>query len=248
MGRGGDLQLMLRRLRWALGVSAISLTGCAGPAALVSSPSVQVVDAVVLPVPEHALLDSTTGYRIGPFDKIIVDVFGFPDLTRREVQVDASGRFSMPMAGVIEAMGRTPGDVAMQVAQRLRAAHVRDPQVSVNLQETMSQYVTVDGQVVQPGNYPLLGGMTLMRAVAAARGATEFARLDDVVVFRTVNGQKMAALYNLSAIRRGVYGDPMLYSRDIVVVGDSPSRRIFRDVLQAAPLLTTPLVAILQNN
>ena len=35
---------------------------------------------------------------------------------------------------------------------------------------------------------------------------------------------------------------------DVIVVGDSPARRLFRDVLQAAPLLVAPLVAILQNN
>jgi polysaccharide export outer membrane protein len=107
--------------------------------------------------------------------------------------------------------------------------------------------ITVDGQVREPGLYPVLGRTTLMRAVATAKGTTEFARLQDVVVFRTVGDQQMVALYNLQAIRRGVYPDPEVFANDVVVVGDSPARRLFRDVLQAAPLLVTPLVALLNQ-
>jgi polysaccharide export outer membrane protein len=89
--------------------------------------------------------------------------------------------------------------------------------------------------------------MTLMRAIATARGVTEFARMDDVVIFRTVGSRDMAALYNLGAIRRGSYPDPEIFAGDIVVVGDSPARRLFRDVLQASPLFLTPIIAVLQR-
>jgi polysaccharide export outer membrane protein len=88
--------------------------------------------------------------------------------------------------------------------------------------------------------------MTLLRAVATARGVTENASLREVVVFRTVEGQKMAAIYNLDALRRGTYADPELYANDVVVVGDSVARRRFASILQVAPLLTTPLILLLQ--
>ena len=81
-----------------------------------------------------------------------------------------------------------------------------------------------------------------MRAIANAKGAAEYARLDDVVVFRSVNGKKMAALYNLTAIRKGLYPDPRIYANDIVVVGDSKARRMFQQFIQMFPLLSTPLV------
>ena len=71
---------------------------------------------------------------------------------------------------------------------------------------------------------------------------------DGTVVFRTVGTQRYAALHDLKAIRLGAYRDPAIYANDVVVVGDSQARRIFRDVLQASGLLTTPLVALLQNN
>jgi polysaccharide export outer membrane protein len=88
--------------------------------------------------------------------------------------------------------------------------------------------------------------MTLLRAVASARGLTEFADEDDVVILRTVGGQRIAGLYNISAIRRGLYEDPALYANDLVVVGDSPQRRLFRDFVSLAPLLASPVIALLQ--
>jgi len=134
-----------------------------------------------------------------------------------------------------------------QIAAKLRGTYIRDPQVTVNLEESSNQKFTIDGQVTEPGSYAVVGNMSLMRAVAAAKGTSEFARLDDVVVFRTVEGKPMAALYNLSAIRRGLYADPKIYPNDVVVVGDSKQRRVLQQVLQIAPLLTTPLVIALER-
>jgi polysaccharide export outer membrane protein len=88
--------------------------------------------------------------------------------------------------------------------------------------------------------------MTLQRAIARAKGVTDYAS-SDVVVFRTVGDQRMAALYSLRAIQNGAYPDPDIYADDIVVVGDSPGRRLFQNVLQVLPLAITPLVALLQR-
>lgn len=76
----------------------------------------------------------------------------------------------------------------------------------------------------------------------------EFAKLGDVEIFRSVNGQKMRPLYNLKSIRREIYNDPEVFANDVVVVGDSQARRIFKDALQVAPTLLTPLVYILTTN
>lgn len=181
-------------------------------------------------------------------DRLVIDVVGFENLTGRRLQVDAAGGISVPIAGTVEVGGLTPAEAEDRIEQRLRAAYVRAPQVSVNVEESLSRYVTVDGEVTQPGNYPLVNNMTLMRSVAAARGAGQFARLEHVVLFRTVNGQRMAALYDLQAIRRGAYADPRVYAQDVIVVGNSPARRIFNDLIQASTLLTGPLIAILNNN
>jgi polysaccharide export outer membrane protein len=200
-----------------------------------------------LPPPTRS--DITTAarpYLIGPFDQVSIDVFGVPELSR-EVQADASGRISLPLVGAIEASGKTPAELATLIENRLRGQFVRNPQVSVNLTETVSQVITVDGEVREPGQYPVVGRMTLLRAVARARGVTEYARQTHVVVFREVGGQQMAALYDLRAIRQGLYEDPEVYASDIVTVGESQARRLFRDAIQGSSLLVTPLVALLQR-
>jgi len=222
--------------------------GCTNGPRLGEGPEpLSVTKLTELPPPTGAdLVVASSPYHIGPFDKLNITVFGVPELSGK-FQVDAAARLSLPLAGTIDAAGLTPTELADAIDHRLRGNFVKNPQVTVNLEETTSQVYTVDGQVGQPGSYPALGNITLMRAVANAKGAGEFARLDDVVVFRSVNGKPMAALYNLSAIRRGVYADPKIYANDIVMVGDSKARRTFQQFLQMFPLLTTPLVIGLER-
>lgn len=225
------------------------VAGCGGSVKPIGgAPGLRVIESAVLPTPTFEdYRVPGRAYAIGPFDKLRVDVMGMPEFSLDEIQADAGGKFSVPLAGSIEASGKTPEEVSAIIRSRLQAGHVRDPKVSVNLLETVSQQITVEGEVKKPGLYPATGRMTLLSAIARAEGTTDFTNLKDVIVFRTVDNQKYAALYNLSAIRRGVYSDPEIFANDQVVVGDSPQRRLFRDLLQVVPLITTPLVIALQR-
>lgn len=236
----------MRKICTALLV-AVALPACAHREPLVTTDRLTVVEATAtLPPPSRQ--DLTVADRpalIGPLDTIQVDVFNVPDLTR-EMQVDASGRIAMPLVGTVDARGKTAQELAETVEAALRGRYVRNPEVTVNIRSSVSQVVTIDGQVVEPGLYPVTNQMTLLRAVASAKGLSEFARQEDVVILRTVQGRKMAGLYNIAAIRRGAYDDPAIYANDVVVVGDSPQRRLFRDFVSVAPLLAAPLIAFLQ--
>lgn len=236
-----------RALR-GLPLLALVLAGCAEEPRLGETKAPMAVKQETdLPPPSGAdLVAATTAYRIGPLDKLSITVFGLEDLTG-EFQTDAAARLSFPLIGEIDASGKTPAELAGIIRDKLGRDWVRDPQVVVNLKETTSQVYTVDGQVGKPGTYPIAGNVSLMRAVANAEGTSEFARTDDVVVFRTVNGEPLAALYNLGAIRRGLYADPKVYANDIIVVGDSKARRMFEKFLQTIPVLTTPLILALER-
>lgn len=226
---------------------ATALAACAGREPLTSTPRLTVIDgSAALPAPHRN--DLTAADRpslIGPLDTIQVDVFNVPELSR-EMQVDASGRISIPLIGPIDARGKTASELAEAIEATLRGRYVRNPDVTVNIKSSVSQVVAIDGQVVEPGLYPVTNQMTLLRAIASAKGLSEFAREDDVVILRTVDGRKMAGLYNIDAIRRGTYDDPAIYANDVVVVGDSPQRRLFRDLVSIAPLLAAPLIAVVQ--
>lgn len=240
--------MMFLRFLALFGASLLAASCASKTTPLQSTTTLDVVEQGSLPPPTRAdQAGANRPYLVGPYDKLMIDVFGIQDMSERKVQVDASGRISFPLVGSFEAAGLTPSEVERKLEQLLAQNHVRNPQVTVNLEETVSQVITVDGQVMKPGLYPVVGKMTLMQAIATAQGTTEFAKIDDVVVFRTSNGQRYAALYNLGAVRRGMYDDPEMYAGDIVVVGESRARRMFRDILAAAPLLTTPVIALLNN-
>ncbi|MFN3944298.1 MAG: polysaccharide biosynthesis/export family protein [Allosphingosinicella sp.] len=227
-------------------LAALALGGCASRAVFTGGPGLEVTQHQALPLPAHVDPNGTERpYRLGPLDRIRVAVYG-NDALSAEAQVDASGRVSLPLVGSVEAAGRTPTELEEMVRAGLRANYVRDPRVSINLVEAVSQLITVDGAVREPGQYPVIGRTSLMRTIAQAKGVTEFATLNDVVVFRNIGDQRMAALYSLRAIREGRYADPELFAGDVVVVGDSPGRRLFRDIASMGGLLTAPLVAIVR--
>ena len=232
----------------ALGLAAIlALASCSSGPPLTPSASLTVLnDHSELPAPQRAdLIAADRPSLIGPLDTISIDVFGLPELSR-DMQVDASGRVAMPLIGTIDARGKTAEELAKSVELALGSRFVRDPHVTVNIRNSVSQVVTVDGEVTQPGLYPVTNQMTLERAIAQAKGFSEFARGTEVVALRTVNGKRMAGLYDVSAIRRGVYADPPVYANDVVIVGNSPARRVFKDFVSLSPLLAGPLIAILQ--
>lgn len=226
--------------------SLLALSACGKREPIVSTPRLTVVNDTSMPAPLRQ--DLTAGDRpalIGPLDTIQVEVFNVPELTR-ELQVDASGRIAMPLIGTIDARGTTASELARSIENALDGRYLRDPSVTVNIRSSVSQVVAIDGQVVEPGLYPVTNQMTLMRAIASAKGLSEFARQEEVVILRTVEGRKLAGLYNLEAIRRGTYDDPAIYANDVVIVGDSPQRRMFRDIVSLAPVLASPLIAIFQ--
>lgn len=224
------------------------LAACGGPKPLGGNPAISVVEGAALLAPDGSPAETADrSYEVGPRDRLLVDVIGIDALRQREIETDITGQISVPMAGRIDADGMTLGELEAAITKALRAAYLRNPQVSVNVVEVRSRIITVDGSVREPGPYPAVADSSLMRAVARAKGVTEFAKLDDVVVFRTVKGQRMVALYNLGAIRRGLYSDPPLFPDDVVVVGDSAARRLFQNIVQAGALVTAPLVAILQR-
>ena len=231
----------------SISFAVLALSACGSGPRLESTSRLTVVEGETeLPSPLRSDLVAPGRIAlIGPLDTIQVNVFGVPELSR-QIQVDGGGRIAMPLIGTLDAGGKTAGELADSITTALTGRYVRQPDVTVNIVSSVSQVVTVDGQVVEPGLYPVTNQMTLLRAVASARGLGEYADHKDIVILRTVEGKKMAALYNIGAIRRGIYDDPPIYANDVIVVGNSPQRRLFRDIIALSPLIAAPLVAILK--
>jgi polysaccharide export outer membrane protein len=111
-------------------------------------------------------------YRIGREDVLEVIVWREPELTR-VVPVRPDGRISLPLAGEVEAAGRTPTELQQGLSKAL-SPYVRDPAVAVLVREINAARVYVLGEVARPGAFPLRGPVTVVQGIALAGGRTEF--------------------------------------------------------------------------
>lgn len=174
--------------------------------------------------------------RIAPGDKLKVAVFQVEDLTG-DFQVDTAGNIQFPLIGTVPAQGKTAVELSQLIGTRLGERYLKSPNVQVSIEDVKQQLVTVDGSVNQPGVFPVNGQTTLMRAVALAKGVNPDANLKRVVIFRTVNGERVAGAFDLSDIRRAKARDPLVYGNDIIIVDGSRARALFRDLMGSIPLI-----------
>lgn len=225
--------MMIETRALALGVALSALAGCAnGPLSPLPSgaQAYEVIPVAAEQQAEEQLI------RAG--DRLSVRVFGEPELTSDQYRVDAVGNLQVPLAGELIAAGQTPGQLRQEITRRLATRYIRDPQVSVAVLESMRAQFAVEGEVEQPGIFDASPTSTLLSALAQARSPTETARLDEVLVFRVVEGQRMGARFDLRDIRAGRSPDPRILAGDTIVVGYSSVKGAFRDFLEAAPALS----------
>jgi len=208
------------------------LAGCAG------SRGGPIPYDVKLAAPDApSVLTLEDDYKISPLDTLKVSVFQVPDLSG-DFEVDLTGHIALPLVGNVKAVDLTTAQLDAKLTQQLGARYLQNPDVSVGVKSSSSRTVTVDGSVRQPGAIQVNGETTLMRVIAQARGTDENANPRRVAVFRRVQGQQMAAAFDLTSIRRGRSEDPRVYAGDIVVVDGSSVKAAQREILQALPILS----------
>lgn len=171
--------------------------------------------------------------RIG--DKLAIRVLGEPELTSDLYRVDGDGKVQVPLAGEIAAAGLKPSELRDELVRRLGARFIRNPQVAVIVTERTKTTFAVEGDVKEPGIFEASPSATLLSAIAQAKSPTELAKLDEVMIFRQINGQRAGARFNLADIRRGNSPDPQVLAGDTIVVGHSALKGAWREFLQAAP-------------
>lgn len=179
----------------------------------------------------------TVARQLRPGDSIAVAVFREPDLGAEKLVLDELGNVQLPLLGEITAGGKTLAELSQTISQRLGARYLRRPQVTIALLDSVALSMSVEGQVKAPGVFPVGPNETLLTSLARAGSPAQTAKLDEIVVFRTVNGQRMGAVFDLQQIRTGTAPDPQILDGDTIVVGYSAVKGAFRDFLVASPLL-----------
>ena len=183
------------------------------------------------------LVPLEAGYRIAPMDTLTVKVFKMPDLSG-DYEVDLAGHISMPLIGEMPAYDMTTAQLDDALTRKLGEKYLENPDVSVGVKSSTRRSVTVDGAVNKAGSYPVHGPMTLMQAVAAAGGTSEDANARRVAIFRTIGGQRQAAAFDLTSIRRGEAPDPAIYAGDIVVIDGSSVKAMQKQIMNCLPIFS----------
>ena len=186
---------------------------------------------------EPRIVALESNYKIAPMDQLGIKVFKSQDLTG-DYDVDLAGRISMPFIGELDAANMTTAQLDERLTARLGEKYLENPDVSVSIKRSTARVVTVDGAVRESGSFPVAGPMTLIQAVSLAKGTTEEANPRRVAVFRTIQGQRQAAAFDLTAIRRGQAPDPQVYPGDIIVVDGSSIKALQKQILQNLPILS----------
>ena len=211
---------------------AVALVGCGGPRMDIDQMSAaQPVDMQTV----QMIVATSSEYDIGVGDKLSVRVFQVEDLSFDELVVDTSGNINLPLIGAVRGSGRTAGEMSADIAGRLAAQYLRNPQVTVTVTEAANQKITIDGAVTKPGVYEMRGSTSLLQAVAMAEGPTRVADLTKVAVFRSIDGRRSVALFDLAAIRQGRASDPQVLGDDVIVVDTSRLNSALREALAAVP-------------
>ena len=123
-------------------------------------------------------------YRIGPGDSLQVYVWQNPDLSVT-VPVRQDGRVSTPLVEDMLAAGKTASELARDI-EKVLSEYVRSPKVNVFVLVAVSAL----SQVKTPEALPYHEGMTVLDAVLAVGGLTEFAAGNRAKVVRMVDGKQ----------------------------------------------------------
>lgn len=140
-------------------------------------------------------------YIIGAQDVLDISVWKEAELTR-VVPVRPDGKISLPLLNDVQAAGVTPGQLAAQITDGLKR-FITNPQVTVIVSQTNSQRIYILGEVLRPGAYSLLPGMTALQALSSAGGFTMFANTKKIYVMRPTAGKQEKLAFNYKDVIAG---------------------------------------------
>src|SRR5207247_598372 len=157
-------------------------------------------------------------YRIGPEDVLDISVWNNSAVSR-VVPVRPDGKISLPLLADVQAAGLTPGELR-EVLDKMLAAYITAPEVSVIVREVHSFKVSVLGQVKTPGRYELRNRATVLDVLALAGGFNDFANKSRILILRQDGRVLRRFSFNYGGLVSGddTRQDLFLQPGDVVVV------------------------------
>ncbi len=205
------------RLLAALAMLSLALSGCA------TNGDTQ------LPPASFVAMQEGPGeeYVIGPLDELTINVWRNPELSAEKIQVRPDGRITTPLVTDMPAVGKTPSMLAQDIRLQL-SQYVEDPLVSVIVNKfsgTFSQQIRIVGATEKPASIPYRANMTVLDAMIAVGGLSEFAAGNraKLVRFDKQSGhQKEYALRLSDLLKKGeTKANVMLQPGDVIIIPES---------------------------
>jgi polysaccharide export outer membrane protein len=173
--------------------------------------------AVSAPLPGRTGQTARTAYRLRANDPIIIFLRDLPNNRDQQIEdiIDDQGSVNLPYLGRMTAAGKTTTEFEQEIEEK----YVKDQiyrRITVNV-VMPQQFIFVDGEVKSPNRYQLVAGMTLLQAVSAAAGTTEFANPEKVQLIRGGSN----TIYNIRELRKTPEKDPPLEAGDRIFVPES---------------------------
>ena len=204
------------RLLFVVVALCLALAGCAGS----SGPK--------LPPAQFVAMQEGPGeeYVIGPLDELTIDVWRNPELGAK-VQVRPDGRITTPLVADMPAVGKTPAmlseDIRLQLSQ-----YIDNPLVSVMVDKfsgTFSQQIRIIGATEKPASLPYRANMTVLDAMIAVGGMSEFAAGNSAKLVRfdkSTGKQKEYALRLSDLLKKGdTKANVLLQPGDVIIIPES---------------------------
>jgi polysaccharide biosynthesis/export protein len=165
-----------------------------------------------------ATSDAAPDYRIGPEDVLEISVWKEEGL-KKEVLVRPDGGIAFPLAGDMQAAGKTALQLQQEITQRLEK-FMADPVVSVVVLKVSANKIYVIGRVNKPGEYVTGRYVDVLQGLTMAGGLTPFAAENDIKVLRKENGKEVVLPFRYADVKKGVNlgQNILLKAGDVVVV------------------------------
>jgi polysaccharide export outer membrane protein len=158
-------------------------------------------------------------YKLHAGDTLDIAVWKEPEMLRPAVVISPDGQFSYPLAGQIQAAGKTVAEVRGEIETRLKK-YIPDPVVMLGIKEVGGNVAYVIGQVNKPGALVMNPQINVLQALSLAGGGTPFAKLDDVIIIRGSGANQRVMQFRFGQVSSGknLAQNIVLESGDVVLV------------------------------
>lgn len=210
---------LVRTYAVGLLLTGLSAAQAAPSRAIEESKLVDASSVQPAPATEGATKAHDNTFVIGNDDVLAINVWKEPDVSR-SVPVRSDGKISLPLAGEIQAAGRTPLKLEQDIAATLKS-YISEPEVTVIVQQINSQKFNILGLVNKPGSYVITNSATVLDAIAIAGGFRDFAKQKAVYVLRqNADGSQIRIPFNYKDVVKGHNPSQniKLQPRDTIVV------------------------------